>query len=59
MSEMQDFNKGIIDEFRANGGKVGGMFAGAPDAPPHHHRREEWQALHHARSSTPSTATAS
>lgn len=26
----QDFNKGIIDEFRANGGKVGGMFAGAP-----------------------------
>jgi deazaflavin-dependent oxidoreductase (nitroreductase family) len=27
---MSDFNAGIIDEFRANGGKVGGMFEGAP-----------------------------
>lgn len=26
----QDWNKTIIDEFRANGGKVGGTFAGAP-----------------------------
>jgi deazaflavin-dependent oxidoreductase (nitroreductase family) len=26
----QDWNKAIIDEFRANGGKVGGQFAGAP-----------------------------
>lgn len=26
----QDWNKAIIDEFRANGGKVGGPFAGAP-----------------------------
>jgi deazaflavin-dependent oxidoreductase (nitroreductase family) len=26
----QDFNKGIMDEFRANGGKVGGQFACAP-----------------------------
>jgi deazaflavin-dependent oxidoreductase (nitroreductase family) len=26
---MQTFNKGIVDEFRANGGKVGGQFAGA------------------------------
>jgi deazaflavin-dependent oxidoreductase (nitroreductase family) len=26
---MSDFNKGIIDEFRANDGKVGGYFAGA------------------------------
>ena len=25
-----DFNRQLIDEFRANGGKVGGMFAGAP-----------------------------
>src|SRR5579864_6915300 len=25
-----DWNKAIIDEFRANGGKVGGQFAGAP-----------------------------
>jgi deazaflavin-dependent oxidoreductase (nitroreductase family) len=26
----QDWNKAIIEEFRANGGKVGGQFAGAP-----------------------------
>jgi deazaflavin-dependent oxidoreductase (nitroreductase family) len=25
-----DWNRGIIDEFRANGGKVGGQFTGAP-----------------------------
>lgn len=25
-----DFNRGVIDEFRANGGAVGGMFQGAP-----------------------------
>ena len=30
INDMQAFNKGIIDEFRANDGKVGGMFAGAP-----------------------------
>jgi deazaflavin-dependent oxidoreductase (nitroreductase family) len=29
MSERSEFNKKIIDEFRANAGKVGGMFAGA------------------------------
>lgn len=27
---MSDWNAQIIEEFRANGGKVGGMFAGAP-----------------------------
>ncbi len=27
---MHDFNRGIIEEFRANGGKVGGQFEGAP-----------------------------
>jgi deazaflavin-dependent oxidoreductase (nitroreductase family) len=27
---MPDWNSKIIDEFRANGGKVGGQFAGAP-----------------------------
>lgn len=27
---MPDFNTQIIEEFRANGGKVGGQFAGAP-----------------------------
>jgi deazaflavin-dependent oxidoreductase (nitroreductase family) len=30
MSEMNEFNQRIIDEFRANQGKVGGQFAGAP-----------------------------
>ncbi len=30
MSEMNDFNQRIITEFRANQGKVGGQFAGAP-----------------------------
>jgi deazaflavin-dependent oxidoreductase (nitroreductase family) len=29
MSEMDDFNRGIIEEFRANHGKVGGGFDGA------------------------------
>ena len=29
MSNLNDRNRGIIDEFRANGGKVGGPFAGA------------------------------
>jgi len=28
MGSPQDWNKAIIEEFRANGGKVGGMFAG-------------------------------
>lgn len=30
MSEMNDWNANIIAEFRANGGKVGGQFEGAP-----------------------------
>jgi deazaflavin-dependent oxidoreductase (nitroreductase family) len=29
MTEMHDFNRGIIEEFRANHGKVGGGFDGA------------------------------
>jgi deazaflavin-dependent oxidoreductase (nitroreductase family) len=28
--DFNEFNKGIIDEFRANGGVVTGVFAGAP-----------------------------
>jgi len=28
--DIQDFNRTIIEEFRANGGKVGGQFEGAP-----------------------------
>jgi len=30
MGDMKAFNEGIIAEFRANGGKVGGPFEGAP-----------------------------
>jgi deazaflavin-dependent oxidoreductase (nitroreductase family) len=30
MSEMKDWNAQFIEEFRANGGKVGGNFEGAP-----------------------------
>ena len=30
MSEQRDWNQQVIDEFRANGGKVGGTFEGAP-----------------------------
>ena len=30
MADVNDWNAGIIKEFRANGGKVGGQFEGAP-----------------------------
>jgi deazaflavin-dependent oxidoreductase (nitroreductase family) len=30
MSQLNDFNRRIIEEYRANKGKVGGQFAGAP-----------------------------
>ena len=30
MAEEKSFNEKLIDEFRANGGKVGGVFAGRP-----------------------------
>ena len=30
MAEVNDWNRAIVDEFRANGGQVGGNFAGAP-----------------------------
>ena len=30
MSEMNDFNAQVVEEFRSRGGKVGGMFEGAP-----------------------------
>ena len=30
MSDMNEWNRRIIDEFRANAGKVGGQFEGAP-----------------------------
>jgi deazaflavin-dependent oxidoreductase (nitroreductase family) len=30
MREMNDYNRRLIEEFRANGGKVGGMWEGTP-----------------------------
>ncbi len=36
MSEVNDWNAAIIAEFRANGGKVGGQFEGAPMVLMHH-----------------------
>ena len=30
MTDFQEFNRGVINEFRANDGNVGGPFAGAP-----------------------------
>ncbi len=36
MAEMDDFNTKVIEEFRANGGKVGGGFEGAPMILLHH-----------------------
>lgn len=36
MPEVNDWNTQIIEEFRANGGKVGGQFAGAPLLLLHH-----------------------
>jgi deazaflavin-dependent oxidoreductase (nitroreductase family) len=30
MREMNDYNRRVIEEFRANGGKVGGMWQGTP-----------------------------
>lgn len=35
-SGPRDFNRAIIEEFRANGGRVGGGFAGAPMILLHH-----------------------
>jgi deazaflavin-dependent oxidoreductase (nitroreductase family) len=36
MADMNDFNEKIIDEFRANAGKVAGPFEGAPVILLHH-----------------------
>jgi deazaflavin-dependent oxidoreductase (nitroreductase family) len=40
MSEMNDWNAQIIAEFRANEGRVGGMFEGAPMVIMHHTGRK-------------------
>lgn len=43
MSEANDWNKSIIEEFRANEGKVGGPFQGAPMLLLHHKGRKSGQ----------------
>lgn len=40
MSDVVDFNQQVIAEFRANGGKVGGPFEGAPMILVHHRGRK-------------------
>jgi deazaflavin-dependent oxidoreductase (nitroreductase family) len=40
VSDPNDWNAAIIAEFRANGGKVGGQFAGAPMVLMHHTGRK-------------------
>jgi len=40
MSDMNEWNKQVIAEFRANEGKVGGQFEGAPVVLMHHHGRK-------------------
>src|SRR5947209_5458701 len=40
MAEANDWNSQIIDEFRANGGRVGGNFEGAPMVLVHHRGRK-------------------
>jgi len=40
MSEASDWNEGVITEFRANEGRVGGYFEGAPMVLVHHRGRK-------------------
>ena len=40
MTEAADWNSQVIAEFRANDGKVGGAFEGAPVALLHHRGRK-------------------
>jgi deazaflavin-dependent oxidoreductase (nitroreductase family) len=40
MANVHDWNKKVIDEFRANHGKVGGQFEGAPMLLLHHKGRK-------------------
>jgi deazaflavin-dependent oxidoreductase (nitroreductase family) len=42
---MSDFDAGVIEEFRANGGRVGGPFEGAPLVLVHHRGRTSGREL--------------
>ncbi|HEV8221153.1 MAG TPA: nitroreductase family deazaflavin-dependent oxidoreductase [Streptosporangiaceae bacterium] len=43
MSEANNWNENVIADFRANGGQVGGPFAGAPMVLVHHRGRRSGQ----------------
>lgn len=43
MPDPNDWNQGVISEFRANGGRVGGNFEGAPMVLVHHRGRKSGQ----------------
>ena len=43
MSERNNWNENVIADFRANGGQVGGPFAGAPMVLVHHRGRRSGQ----------------
>ena len=43
MTATNDWNAQIVDEFRANDGRVGGPFAGAPLTLLHHRGRSSWR----------------
>jgi deazaflavin-dependent oxidoreductase (nitroreductase family) len=45
MTEVLDWNAKIIEEFRANGGRVGGNFEGAPMVLVHHRGRKTGREL--------------
>jgi len=45
MTDAKDWNAAIIEEFRANGGKVGGPFEGAPMVLLHHRGRKTGREL--------------
>ncbi|NLE81948.1 MAG: nitroreductase family deazaflavin-dependent oxidoreductase [Rhodococcus sp.] len=45
MSDSRDFNTQVIDEFRANEGRVGGPFEGAPMILLHHRGRKSGREM--------------
>jgi deazaflavin-dependent oxidoreductase (nitroreductase family) len=45
MSDAKSWNAGVIEEFRANAGRVGGPFAGAPMVLVHHRGRKSGREL--------------
>ena len=56
--DHNDYNRQLIEEFRANDGKVSRMGRRTPP-PAHHHGRQVGPRAHHARSRTRATVTAS